>query len=86
MISDEKREETEKLWNLTEKIENLNVFHYHGEDDFPITVEGVKEINERSWIKEGFKKYQFITEKGLGHDISKEGYDKANEFMINLLI
>jgi predicted esterase len=66
-------------------VEQLNVFHYHGEEDIPISVQSVRETNERSWIKEGFKKYQFFTEKGLGHDISLVGYQKANQFILNCI-
>ena len=59
----------------------MPVFHYHGEDDIPIKLETVIENIEISWKKLGWVDYTFESEPGLGHDISKTGYDKANNFM-----
>ena len=79
------RKNTEKEWNLKEKIEKLRVLHYHGEEDIPISLSSVIALNEKSWIKEGFKLYRFETEPGLGHDITEKGYQRANEFMLEAI-
>ena len=71
---------------MQEKIDKLWVFHYHGDLDSPITLGSVIALNEASWVKEGFKHYQFVIEAGLGHDISKKGFDRGNEFIKKAII
>lgn len=47
--------------------------------------DSVKANFDRSFIKFGFKSFAVDSEEGMGHDTSKTGFRKANEFIKSVI-